>query len=1560
MTDGPVDAFAVIGMAGRFPKSACLEELWANLRDGVECISFFSEAELESAGAGRAALQHPDSVKAHGMIEGVELFDAGFFDFTPREAELLDPQKRLFLETAWEALEHAGYDPGRPPGPVGVYAGVSSSTYLFSNLLANPALVASAGLDQIALGSEKDFLTTLVSYKLNLQGPSIDVQTACSTSLAAVHLACQSLLGYQCDMALAGGVSVKVPQVRGYIYQKGGINSPDGHCRAFDARAAGTVSGSGVGVVALRRLEDALAAGDRIWAVLLGSAMNNDGSGKVGYTAPGVEGQARVIATALALAGVDPATVSCIEAHGTGTPLGDPIEVAALHRVFRRRGARPRSCALGSVKTNLGHLDAAAGIAGLIKTVLALAHRQIPPSLHFEQPNPRIDFAESPFYVPTSLTEWRSDGPRRAGVSSFGIGGTNVHVVLEEAPPAEPPPPARSWQLLLLSARSESALERATDRLAGHLRSHPEQELADAAWTLQAGRHRFSCRRAVVCRDREEAVDALASRDPRRVWSGTADAGTGERPLTFLFPGLGDHAAGMARELYAAVPEFGEELDRCLAVAGRLGLDLRQALLEEAPEPAGAPDLRRMLGRGGDPAEARPDALGRTVLAQPALFAVEHALARLLIRRGLAPDSLLGYSLGEYVAACLAGVFSLEDALLVVIERARMVEELPAGAMLAVPLGEAEIAPLLTGGLGLASVNGPEVCVVAGPLAEVEALEAGLATRGLPVRRLRVAHAFHSTAMEPLRGRLARLLASVRLQPPEIPYLSNVTGTWVRPEEAVDPGFWARHLCQTVRFSEGLTELFDEPGRVFAEVGPGVALSTALLQHPAGAGRIAVPLQPAAWERMPGEASLLAGLGKLWLAGVEMDWATLQEGARRRVPLPTYPFERQRYWVDPAPAAAQAAASRSAGGKTPDLADWFWVPAWRESVPPAADGPEGGTWLLFLDRDGVGEALSARLAERGRVISVAAGDGFARLAEGAYAVDPASAGDVLSLLDDLAVRGALPDRVVHLWSLGGGTAADPVEGAREAQTTGFLSLVFLAQALAARGVTAPLELTAVADGLCDVTGSEVLRPEKATLVGPCLVIPRELPGVTCRAVDVEPRDGAAAVAAALLRELALPPAERLVAWRGRRRWVQGFQPLRIEAPAETAPRVRPGGAYLITGGTGGMGLLLAELLARAGGRPVLLGRSGLPPRGAWDDWLASHPPADRVSRRLRKVREIESLGSEVMVLAADVADRDAMAEALRRVRESLGPIRGVLHAAGTAAGGLMALRSEEDLRATLAPKVEGTLVLADLLRGEPLDFFVLFSSLSSILGGAGHADYCAANAFLDAFAQQAAARGGPPAMAVAWDTWRDVGMAVEADLPDELRRQREQHLRDGIEPAEGVEVFRRLLARPLPRIAVATRPLPALVEWAHRQAEAAEGEARPEARPAHPRPGLRQAYVAPRNEIESALAGIWQEVLGLSSVGVQDPFPELGGHSLLAMRVAARVQKRFGVHLPLRSFFEAPTIAELAVAVVAETARGSDGEDDLDGLLARLEGLSDEEAAALLAGGESSLEGGAP
>ncbi|HEX7184605.1 MAG TPA: amino acid adenylation domain-containing protein [Thermoanaerobaculia bacterium] len=902
-------AIAIVGMAGRFPGASDLEELWRNLCDGVESITFFTDEELAAAGVDPALLADPAYVRARGVLAGADLFDAAFFDCPPREAEILDPQQRVFLECAWEALETAGYVPETCRGRVGVYAGLGDNTYA-QGLHADPALVRSVGLYQLAIANRPDYLPTRVSYKLDLKGPSVNVQTACSTSLTAVHLACRALLGGDCEMALAGGVAIRFPQVAGYRYEEGSIASPDGHVRAFDAGARGTVAGNGAGVVLLKRLDDALADGDPIRAVILGSAINNDGSSKVGFTAPSVEGQAEVIRQAHRAAGVDPETIRYIEAHGTGTAVGDPIEVAGLTQAFRDATAKRGFCALGTIKTNLGHLDAAAGVAGLLKAALCLERRSLPPSLHFTAPNPRIGFDDSPFFVNARLAEWpapeRDSVPRRACVSSFGIGGTNAHAVLEEAPAPLPGGPSRPAQLLLLSARTATALDAATARLADHLESHPEIDLADAAYTLHVGRRAFRHRRMLVCRSREEAVRLLRDPDPVRVRAHEHTSGPG--PVAFLFPGQGAQRAAMGAGLYAAEPAFREALDHaCEILVPELGLDLRDLLT--AAESSAETDRR----------------LADTALAQPALFAVEHALARLLMSWGIRPQAMLGHSLGEYVAACLAGVFTLEEGLRLVAARGRLMAELPPGRMLSVDLAEEEARALLADfpDLSLAAVNAPAACTLSGPPEAVERLRERLGSQGVPHRLLRTSHAFHSPMMEPIAGRFAAEVRRVDLRPPEIPFLSNVSGAWITAAEATDPDYWVRHLLRTVRFSEGVAALLAGPDRILLEVGPGRALTALARQQPGGMGRT----MAAALGEMKSESAepalLLAALGRLWLAGAEVDWSGFYaRERRRRVPLPTYPFERRRYWlgsgVAPAPAEPAPAlpSTPAATGRT--------------------------------------------------------------------------------------------------------------------------------------------------------------------------------------------------------------------------------------------------------------------------------------------------------------------------------------------------------------------------------------------------------------------------------------------------------------------------------------------------------------------------------------------------------------------------------------------------------------------------------------------------------------------
>ncbi len=874
---------AIIGMAARFPGAESVEEFWHNLREGVSSTSYFSNEELTSSGIDTASLELPNYVKAKGIVEGADLFDAAFFGFTPREASVTDPQQRIFLECAWQVLESGGYDPQAYKGSIGVYAGMAMSSYLFS-LISRPDLVKSIGLYQLGIGNDKDHLSTLVSYKLNLKGPSVSVQTSCSTSLVAIHLACQSLFNGECDMAIAGGVTIKVPQRSGYFYRDGGITSPDGRCRPFDAAAQGTVGGNGAGAVLLKRLADALADRDSIYAVIRGSAINNDGSLKIGYTAPSVQGQAAVISEALAMAGVSAASIGYVEAHGTATALGDPIEVAALTEAYRGTTEQRQYCGLGSVKSNIGHLDTAAGVAGLIKAALMLRHQELVPSLHYREANPQIDFESSPFFVNTRLQPWLRNGTaRRAGVSSFGIGGTNAHVILEEAPEMLSGETVRPVQLLTLSAATETSLERATSNLARHLQTHTDLNLADVAYTLQVGRRVFNRRRVVACRNLSDAVSALERRDSEKVFTSTTESG--KQPVVFMFSGQGTQHVNLGIGLYRTESQFRHHVDACAELLRKpLSLDLREVLYPQ-----------------GD-AEEAARLIDETSIAQPALFVVEYALARLLMGWGVQPSAMIGHSIGEYTAACLAGVMSLEDALQLVAARGRLMQEMPRGAMLALNLGEAGVAQLLAGrALSLAAVNGPKQTVVSGAETDVETFEAELQQRNVVYKRLRTSHAFHSGMMEPATLRFEDEFSGISLHAPQIPYISNLTGNWITDAQATSAKYWAQHLRQTVRFSDGLAVLVNQDEGVLLEVGPGHVLSNlARLQSTLMKARhqVVATLGP---EHTPASdaESTIGALGRLWLAGVEVKWDEFHAQERRyRLPLPTYSFERQRHWID--------------------------------------------------------------------------------------------------------------------------------------------------------------------------------------------------------------------------------------------------------------------------------------------------------------------------------------------------------------------------------------------------------------------------------------------------------------------------------------------------------------------------------------------------------------------------------------------------------------------------------------------------------------------------------------
>jgi acyl transferase domain-containing protein len=1205
---------AIIGFAARFPGADNAAQFWENLVHGVESIRKFSVEDLESVGVARALLKDPDYVRAGAPLSQLDAFDAGFFGISPREAAIMDPQQRFFLEGAWEALENAGYAPGTFDGSTGVFAGSGPNSYLIHNLLSDPDLVQREGIFLLRhTGNDKDVLATRASYQMDLKGPSINIQTACSTSLVAVHFACQSLLEFGCDMALAGAVSIEIPHAIGYPYRQNEIQSQDGHCRAFDAGATGTVFGSGLGLVVLRRLGDALEAGDTIHAVIKGSAVNNDGSRKVGFLAPSVEGQAEVITEALAAAGVTPDTIDYVETHGTGTPIGDPIELSALGEAY---GDRPNELKVGSVKTNIGHLDTAAGMAGLLKTTLALERKQIPATLHFKKLNPLVE-ASTRIRVVDRLTEWKAGShPRRAAVTSLGIGGTNAHLILEEPPIPAPTRPRRPVRLLTLSAKTPVALEDATRGLAGHLRHTREDHLADIAYTLHVGRTEFSHRRMFVARNHAEALQlADLPHSPGVVTGRKSDTDS----VAFLFSGQGSQYCHMAGELYRHEPVFQQWLDNCAELAGpHLGFDFRDVLFPTPANLATAEEQIRL-----------------TWNAQPILFALEYALAQLWISWNVIPDRLIGHSLGEYPAACLSGIFSLEDAMAVVCARGNLMKKITGGAMLAVAQSEADVARRLAGELFLAAVNSPEQCVVSGSAGAVKALQERLKKEGVACHRLDTSHAFHSSAMDPIMEAFVEIVRAKQLHPPQIPIVSNVTGAWLKDDEATDPHYWARHMRHTVRFADGLATLRAEPGAFLIEIGPGETLSALGRQHgPKDARQRVFSSLPRSSEKNNDLVTILTALGHLWIHGAVIDWKSFHaQETLHRVPLPTYPFQRKKFWMGPKIGTNWLADSL---GK---VDDWFYRTIWKSTPLPAAAA--GGPWLVLGDPTPEFARLIEHLrAQKKDLVTVTSGDRF-RVAGGeSYVVNPSSESDFPDLVNHLVKRKQVPRHIVHLWGL---------EPSADAEDRCFHSLVLLIQALGGRVPDEDVAITAYSRRSVSVNDEPVLHPYGSLLAGPCRVAPLEYSNLRCRQVDVDSTDPAS-LAPIILREAEVArdvdTSSTLAVYREGQRWSQDVESFHPE-PAPS--RLRARGTYLITGGLGGLGLAVADWLARSQqARLVLLSRKAETPTAA----------------QQRQFAEWRQLGADVLVVAADVTDRTSMDHALGLAREKFGDLHGIFHAAG--------------------------------------------------------------------------------------------------------------------------------------------------------------------------------------------------------------------------------------------------------------------------------------------------------
>lgn len=1497
------DDIAIIGMSLRLPGANSVKQFWENLCEGEESITFFSNEELRSAGIAENDLNNPNYVKANAILDNVDNFDADFFGFSPREAEVMDPQHRLFLKCSWEVLEDAGYNPEKYPGRIGVIGGAGFNTYLF-NLFSNPRALDSLGYFQVMMMNSSDHLTSIVSYKLNLTGPALTVQTACSTSLVATHLACQSLLQGESDMVIAGGASLTIPQKIGYLFQEGGIVSPDGHCRAFDSKSNGTVGASGVAVVLLKRLNDALIEGDKIYSVIKGSAINNDGSLKIGYTAPSQEKQAEVIMEALEISGTSPDQISFVEAHGTGTKLGDPIEINALTKAYRQFTNERNYCAIGSVKTNIGHTDTVAGIAGLIKTSLSLYYKKLPQSLHYDSPNPEIDFTESPFFVNTKLLDLsKSETQLKAGVSSFGLGGTNVHAILAEPPRIESEDSIRKWHLLPLSAQQIKTLNSMTKVVGEKLAAAEDINIADVTNTLQNGRKIFRCKRFTICKDTKHASKLLIDLNPQEVFSAIQDSTN--RSVAFLFPGMGFQYPRMGIGLLKTDETFRETFSTVKEIFFELsGENFFNVIDDETLDESTATEKMQ------EPA-----------YIMATIFAFEYALAKTLEKFDIFPQAMLGHSFGEYTAACLAEVFSLEDIIKLIIYRAKLLNATLPGAMLSVTGGEEEVIPLLNENVSLAVVNTEQLLTLSGTVEAIDEIHKKLVEADIQSKKILVKNALHSHLMEPIMQPFEDYVAKLKPKFPQKRYISCITGDWIKDSEVTSPVYWSGHLRNTVRFKDSLNTFFKDQEIVPLEVGPGRGLEMFARQNPNRAnGQIPISLTRHPKENKDDDYIFLQAIGRLWMAGVNVKWNQMYEGENRhRISLPTYPFEEKRYWID-ANTALNNASNKVRFNQKLSLDDWFYLPTWKESlsripIEQEKTVEEKNNWLVFCDESRICNTFLKKLQKQNeKFTQVYIGSEFSRLSENGFEIDINSQEDYIKLIETLKNEGNHFSKIIHFWNLGNGTKQTNLltnENFDNWQWKGYYSLLFLTQAFIKNGITDEIRIMTVANNQHDFFDSSQLNPAKATLLGANLVIGQEHQNFYCKAVDIKIpklKHQTNALAEQLLNEIDLEKGAKNIVLRNGKRYVNCYE--KINLPKRSDSIFKEKGVYILIGGLGRVtGVLGKYLVSNHQAKIAFIGRTELPDKKDWDDILKQNMTTDKVLNYIRKIREIENFGCEVLYIKADIADENALSKAIELTEKKLGKINGIIQAAGAFENkdviSSVLETSVEQSQKHFKSKVYGTNNLFKVLQNKQIDFCMLMSSNTSILGGLGMTAYSAANCYLDAVAKFYSSFSTTKWISANWDGWG----IDNVELSPNFQTSADAFV---MEEKESSDAFERIINNTLSeQIVVSTGDLEERLNIFVRR-KFLEDQKSEEATNKYDRSETDSEYIEPENDLEKFIVDIWQDLLGIDQIGRKDNFFELGGHSLIAPKFATKVFEDLKLKIPLESIFIKPTVMEMA------------------------------------------------
>ncbi len=1496
---------AVIGLSGKFPGANNIKEFWNNLIVGKESITFFSPEEMEESGVDPDSFNNANYVNAKGYLENSEQFDDAFFNYSLREVELMDPQVRVFHECVWHALEDAGYSAATYSGLIGLYGGASGNLYweAVSSISDNSQLLGQFSANQLM---NKDFMCSQIAHRLNLKGPVVSINTACSTSLVTVHMASQSLLNGECDIALAGGVSISLPIKSGYLYQEGMVVSPDGHCRAFDENGKGTVPGNGVGIVVLKRYEEAVADNDNIYAVIKASAINNDGNRKSGFTAPSIDGQVEVIQTALNMAEIDAESIQYVEAHGTGTILGDPIEMEALKIAFNT--SQKGYCRIGSVKSNIGHLDVAAGIAGLIKTVLAIKHRKFPPTLNYDKINPKINLEDSPFVINNTLLDCsQSKDILYAGVSSFGIGGTNAHLILEEAPGFKETTTGRNENLITISAQTETALDQYCLDLANYIKQNDSVDPADFAFTLLTGRTSLDYRRFFIASSRDELNQLLhasidnKSQQSRKVFNSQVDHT--DKPIVFMFPGLGNQYIKMGLGLYQREAVFKEELDRCFSfLDNQLDFSIKDILypsenLQEAQNEIKQIDISQII-----------------------VFIFEYALGRFLIHLGLKPSIMIGYSFGEFTAACLAGVFSMEDALCVIIQRGILIKETSKGAMLSVPLQEKELRDILPDSLDIAIINGPS-CIVSGPVEVVEDFEKSLKSAKHICMRLEAYYGIHSHLMQPIVEKFTKVMETISLNPPEIAFISNMSGYWITEEEAMDPAYWAKQLTQTVCFSKGINEILNEDALTLIEVGPDRSLSALLrnfVNRDSQHSIFNIIRNPQ--ENVSDTYYLLTRLGQFWASGYIIDWKQLYNNEiRHRLALPVYPFERQNFHLreNPFSILQDKRNNKKLLSKKADMANWFYVQLWQQSVL-LSDKQKfiaGLSWLIFANRDKVGAKLVEELkGQKQKVITVFHGDKFSQLSSNEFEINIVNTADYIRLFKIFSNENQQFDKIIHLWSMPANSSDRSENNIPINREDNFYSLLNIIQTSRSYKIYNRLQLGLIIPQVFSITGEEALYPEYSLLYGLGLVVPQEYPDIDCFTLDLEipeteNEQTCTEISSQILEFFLCQQSESLISYRNNIRWKPLYQPVKLKKELIQENLFKKNGVYVITGGAGKIGWIISEYLAQTYQAKVIIIQRSFPVKSEWDRWLKSNHEDNTISIMINNMQKLEQEGAQFEIYQSDITNEKRMKVIFTSIDQHHQMINGVIHCAGNMGDHFFNTIDNLDktqCQVIFAPKIEGVMILERILENRKLDFCLLMSSTASILGGIGFAAYAAANIFMDAFTAKHNKYSDQKWTIVNWESWygKYEERLISNSSIGELK----------MSPEEGLDAFQRVIStKKFLQIIHSPGDLEVRLEqWTKFNNDTRDtGHSIKKKIKKRLSPQSIANFEKPSNEIEKQITQIWENFLGIENIGIHDNFFELGATSLTLIRIKTLIEEELTVTIPIVDMFAFPTISLL-------------------------------------------------